>query len=238
MTTPDEPLDISLRVAPLRPVDAATLVLGIETSCDETAAAIVDGRPRRAVVGGVEPGRPARRVRRRGAGDRQPGPPRAAQPGGGGGASSRRASRRAASTPSACTVGPGLVGALLVGVAGAKALALAWGVPFVGVNHLEAHLYAAFLEEPDLELPVRRAAGVGRPHDARRDGRPRRATACSARPSTTPPARPSTRWPASSASATPAGRPSTAWRSTATRAPIAVPAGDARTTGSTSASAA
>jgi N6-L-threonylcarbamoyladenine synthase len=53
----------------------------------------------------------------------------------------------------ACTVGPGLIGALLVGVAGAKALALTWGVPFVAVNHLEAHLYAAFLEEPDLELP-------------------------------------------------------------------------------------
>ena len=52
-----------------------------------------------------------------------------------------------------CTVGPGLIGALLVGVAGAKALAMTWGVPFVGVNHLEAHLYAAFLEEPELEMP-------------------------------------------------------------------------------------
>jgi len=54
----------------------------------------------------------------------------------------------------AATVGPGLVGALLVGVSAAKAFALAWGVPFVGVNHLEAHLYAAFLEEPDLEPPL------------------------------------------------------------------------------------
>ncbi|MFN8039443.1 MAG: tRNA (adenosine(37)-N6)-threonylcarbamoyltransferase complex transferase subunit TsaD [Acidimicrobiales bacterium] len=52
------------------------------------------------------------------------------------------------------TVGPGLVGALLVGVSAAKALALVWDVPFVAVNHLEAHLYAAFLEEPDLELPI------------------------------------------------------------------------------------
>jgi len=51
-------------------------------------------------------------------------------------------------------VGPGLIGALLVGVSAAKALALVWDVPFVGVNHLEAHLYAAFLEEPDLELPL------------------------------------------------------------------------------------
>ncbi len=54
----------------------------------------------------------------------------------------------------AATIGPGLVGALLVGVSAAKAYALAWGVPFVGVNHLEAHLYAAFLEEPDLEPPL------------------------------------------------------------------------------------
>jgi len=54
----------------------------------------------------------------------------------------------------AATVGPGLVGALLVGVSAAKALALVWDVPFVGVNHLEAHLYAALLEAPDLELPL------------------------------------------------------------------------------------
>jgi N6-L-threonylcarbamoyladenine synthase len=52
------------------------------------------------------------------------------------------------------TVGPGLVGSLLVGISAAKALALVWDVPFVAVNHLEAHLYAAFLEEPQLELPV------------------------------------------------------------------------------------
>jgi len=54
----------------------------------------------------------------------------------------------------AATIGPGLIGALLVGVSAAKAFALAWGVPFVGVNHLEAHLYAAFLEEPDLTPPL------------------------------------------------------------------------------------
>ena len=54
----------------------------------------------------------------------------------------------------AATVGPGLVGALLVGVSAAKAFALSWGVPFVGVNHLEAHLYAAFLEEPELAPPL------------------------------------------------------------------------------------
>jgi N6-L-threonylcarbamoyladenine synthase len=54
----------------------------------------------------------------------------------------------------ACTIGPGLVGSLLVGISAAKALALVWDVPFVGVNHLEAHIYAAFLEEPDLPLPL------------------------------------------------------------------------------------
>ena len=54
----------------------------------------------------------------------------------------------------AATYGPGLVGALLVGVSAAKAFALAWDVPFIAVNHLEAHLYATFLDEPDLELPL------------------------------------------------------------------------------------
>ena len=54
----------------------------------------------------------------------------------------------------AATVGPGLVGSLLVGISAAKALALVWGVPFIGVNHMEAHLYASFLEKPDLELPA------------------------------------------------------------------------------------
>jgi N6-L-threonylcarbamoyladenine synthase len=54
----------------------------------------------------------------------------------------------------AATVGPGLIGALLVGVSAAKGLALAWDLPFVGVNHLEAHLFAPFLERPDLELPL------------------------------------------------------------------------------------
>jgi len=54
----------------------------------------------------------------------------------------------------ASTYGPGLVGALLIGVSAAKAMSLVWDVPFVAVNHLEAHLYAAFLEEPDLEMPL------------------------------------------------------------------------------------
>ena len=47
-----------------------------------------------------------------------------------------------------------MIGALLVGVSAAKSLALAWDVPYVGVNHLEAHLYSAFLEDPSLEFPL------------------------------------------------------------------------------------
>ncbi|NDH10724.1 MAG: tRNA (adenosine(37)-N6)-threonylcarbamoyltransferase complex transferase subunit TsaD, partial [Actinobacteria bacterium] len=54
----------------------------------------------------------------------------------------------------AATHGPGLVGALLVGVSAAKAMSLVWDVPFIAMNHLESHLYAAFLEEPDLEMPL------------------------------------------------------------------------------------
>ncbi len=54
----------------------------------------------------------------------------------------------------AATCGPGLIGALLIGVSAAKAFSLAWGVPYVGVNHMEGHLFATFLEQPDLELPL------------------------------------------------------------------------------------
>jgi len=49
--------------------------------------------------------------------------------------------------------GPGLAGALLVGVSAAKAIALATDRPYIGVNHLEAHLCAAWLEDPALEPP-------------------------------------------------------------------------------------
>ena len=54
----------------------------------------------------------------------------------------------------AATAGPGLIGALLVGVSAAKSLALVWGKPFIGVNHLEAHLYAGLLDDPTLEFPL------------------------------------------------------------------------------------
>ncbi|MEO8292885.1 MAG: tRNA (adenosine(37)-N6)-threonylcarbamoyltransferase complex transferase subunit TsaD [Actinomycetota bacterium] len=53
----------------------------------------------------------------------------------------------------ACTVGPGLVGALLVGMAAAKTVTLATGATFVGVNHLEGHIWANFLEHGPPEPP-------------------------------------------------------------------------------------
>ncbi|MCG8403396.1 MAG: tRNA (adenosine(37)-N6)-threonylcarbamoyltransferase complex transferase subunit TsaD [Firmicutes bacterium] len=52
------------------------------------------------------------------------------------------------------TYGPGLVGALLVGVAAAKAIAFGLDIPLVGVNHLEGHIYANLLAEPDPGLPL------------------------------------------------------------------------------------
>ena len=51
------------------------------------------------------------------------------------------------------TYGPGLVGALLVGVAEAKAIAYAAKKPLIGVHHIEGHIAANFIEHPDLEPP-------------------------------------------------------------------------------------
>ena len=53
----------------------------------------------------------------------------------------------------AVTYGPGLVGALLVGVSAAKSLAFSLDVPLIGVNHLEGHIFANFLSNPDLKPP-------------------------------------------------------------------------------------
>ena len=134
-------------------VTESTVVLGIETSCDETAAALVMGGydilssvvstqvDLHAQYGGVVP-----EIASRAHLDLLN--PVVA-----------RAIVEAGVEPEridavACTVGPGLVGALLVGVSAAKALALTWDVPFIGVNHMEAHLYAAFLEDQSLELPM------------------------------------------------------------------------------------
>jgi len=54
----------------------------------------------------------------------------------------------------AVTVGPGLAGSLLVGVNVAKAIALSRGLPLIGVNHLEAHIYANWLGENSIDFPV------------------------------------------------------------------------------------
>jgi N6-L-threonylcarbamoyladenine synthase len=137
----------------MKPPDESTLVLGIETSCDETAAALVLGGydiassvvssqiDLHAAFGGVVP-----EIASRAHLDLlNPVIARAIVEAG---VDERRIDAVA------CTVGPGLIGALLVGVSAAKALALAWNVPFVGVNHLEAHLYAALLEDPSTELPI------------------------------------------------------------------------------------
>ena len=51
------------------------------------------------------------------------------------------------------TYGPGLVGALLVGVAAAKGLSFATGIPLVPVHHMEGHIFANFLANPELEPP-------------------------------------------------------------------------------------
>ena len=135
-------------------------ILGIETSCDETAAAIVEAGTSvlssvvssqvdlHARYGGVVPEIASRAhveliV------------PVVAQAFVEAGLSDRPVDGAGCEIDAvAATYGPGLVGALLVGVSAAKALALAWDVPFLAVNHLEAHLYATLLEEPDLELPL------------------------------------------------------------------------------------
>ncbi|MDF0553473.1 tRNA (adenosine(37)-N6)-threonylcarbamoyltransferase complex transferase subunit TsaD [Kamptonema sp. UHCC 0994] len=53
----------------------------------------------------------------------------------------------------AATCAPGLVGALLVGLTAAKTLAMVHNKPFLGVHHLEGHIYASYLSEPDLHPP-------------------------------------------------------------------------------------
>lgn len=51
------------------------------------------------------------------------------------------------------TIGPGLIGALLVGVSVAKAIAFTMNIPFIGVNHLKGHIYANYLIYKDLKPP-------------------------------------------------------------------------------------
>ena len=127
-------------------------ILGIETSCDETAAAVVeDGRRALSDVvatqielhrrwGGVVPELASRNHVMQ------------VMP------VVDEALGRAGVAPAdldgvAVTSGPGLIGALLVGVQVAKALAFAWDKPLARVNHLEGHLVASFLAERPPEFP-------------------------------------------------------------------------------------
>lgn len=121
------------------------LILGIETSCDETAVALYDGEhgllahvlysqvALHAEYGGVVPELASRdHVRKLIPLLRQ-----VFQEAGVGGGEVRGV---------AYTAGPGLIGALLVGAALGRSLAWTWGVPAVGVHHMEAHLLAPMLE--------------------------------------------------------------------------------------------
>ena len=54
----------------------------------------------------------------------------------------------------AVTRGPGLVGSLLVGLCTTKALAVSLGLPFIGINHLEGHIFSNYLEHPNLSAPA------------------------------------------------------------------------------------
>ena len=95
----------------------------------------------------------------------------------------------------AVTAGPGLIGALLVGVAAAKALAWARGLPLVPVNHLHGHVASLYLQPLDLEPPFTCLLASGG-HTLLLDVRDRaweEVARARARRSTTPPARRSTR---------------------------------------------
>jgi N6-L-threonylcarbamoyladenine synthase len=132
-------------------VSGETLVLGIETSCDETSAAVLRGEREllghviftqdvHRLYGGVVP-ELASRAHLRTVDDVVDG-----------------ALREAGVTLDdvdlvGVTAGPGLIGALLVGLAWGKAAAWAAGKPVVGVHHMEGHLFATHLEHPGAEPP-------------------------------------------------------------------------------------
>jgi len=127
-----------------------TRILAIETSCDETAAAVVENGRR--VLAGIVASQASHHARY-------------------GGVFPEAASRMhieaiypvvsetlsqahvglEAVDAIAVTRGPGLAGSLVVGMAMAKGMALASGLPLIGVNHLEAHLYSIWLVEDEAE---------------------------------------------------------------------------------------
>ncbi|MDX1740864.1 MAG: tRNA (adenosine(37)-N6)-threonylcarbamoyltransferase complex transferase subunit TsaD [Rhodothermales bacterium] len=125
-------------------------LLAIETSCDDTAAAVVrDGRLASSVVssqllheryGGVVPELASRDHQRNIVGVIR----QALEVG---------ETDIDALDAVAVTYGPGLAGSLLVGLSYAKALAAARGLPLVGVNHLDGHIYSVFIDEPRPAFP-------------------------------------------------------------------------------------
>ena len=129
------------------------LVLGIESSCDETAAALVrDGREMLSSVissqveihkrfGGVVPELASREHLDKIV-------PVVEE------AFARAGVAQDEIDGIAVTQGPGLVGSLLVGLSFAKAMAYALGKPFVGVNHIEGHIYSVVFDNPPIEYPA------------------------------------------------------------------------------------
>src|SRR3954466_5839984 len=142
------------------------LILGIESSCDETAAAVVERGARtlssvvasqistHATYGGVVPELASREHLR------------AIVP------VVRAAMAKAQITfddldAIAVTSGPGLAGALLVGITYAKALAFARGLPLIAVNHLEGHIHAVLLQERESQVSdATREARIGEESEA------------------------------------------------------------------------
>ena len=128
-------------------------VLGIETSCDETAVAIVENGRRilsniiysqmteHAKYGGVVPEVASRRHVEQITLVLQQ-------------ALDEAHLKLSDIDAVAVTNRPGLLGALLVGVSAAKAVSLAQDIPLIGVHHIEAHLYANFLTHPDAQFPA------------------------------------------------------------------------------------
>jgi N6-L-threonylcarbamoyladenine synthase len=127
------------------------LILGIETSCDETAAALLES-PRNLLAnivysqivhqkyGGVVPELASREHVKRLIGIIDE--------------ALRQGNHKLSDIDGvAVTYGPGLVGALLVGLTFAKSMAQGLGKPFVGVNHLEGHIFSNYLEYPDCQPP-------------------------------------------------------------------------------------
>jgi len=130
-----------------------TLILGIETSCDETAAAVVsEGRhilsdivasqvEIHARYGGVFPEIASRQHIR----DILPVIEEAL---------SQAKMKLGQLEGIAVTIGPGLAGSLVVGVNAAKGLALALNLPLIGINHLEAHIYTIWTQGVEIEFPL------------------------------------------------------------------------------------